>query len=353
MDLINKNIGEKIKSRRLRLGYSQFMLSELAHVSRDQISRIESGKINFTLATLFKICRALRIKPHKLLKDAEQEEYIKSGDLRPFVKWAGGKTQILDELMQRIPNEFNNYFEPFVGGGAFFLKLEHPRSVINDINSELMTAYSVIKDKEKFIALKKLLLQYEEKHNEEFYYEVRARDRDPSFSTLSDVEIAARFIYLNKSCFNGLYRVNSKGYFNVPFNKSEKVKTFDEDNINKLHKYLSLPSIKICCEDYKNMTNKAKKGDFVYFDPPYDTLKDDTFTAYDKEGFGSNEQIELSEEFKKLHKKGVKVMLSNHNTPLINELYKEFNITIIHARRAINSRGSGRGKIEEVIITNY
>ncbi|MGI6714925.1 MAG: helix-turn-helix domain-containing protein [Bacilli bacterium] len=118
MDLINKNIGEKIKSRRLRLGYSQLMLSELAHVSRDQISRIESGKINFTLATLFKICRALRIKPHKLLKDAEQEEYIKSGDLRPFVKWAGGKTQILDELMQRIPNEFNNYFEPFVGGGT-------------------------------------------------------------------------------------------------------------------------------------------------------------------------------------------------------------------------------------------
>lgn len=178
-------------------------------------------------------------------------------------------------------------------------------------------------------------------------------DRDKSlYNKLSDIEKCARTIYLNKACFNGLYRVNSKNEFNVPFNQKEKVNTYDKDNVELISLYLRNNDITILNGDFEDAVKSAKANDFIYFDPPYDS-DTDTFTSYTNNGFNRDDQIRLSEVFKKLDKKGCFVMLSNHNTKLINELYRDYNIHVIMAKRNINSNGKGRGTIEEVIITNY
>jgi DNA adenine methylase len=198
------------------------------------------------------------------------------------------------------------------------------------------------------------LIEYEEKHSEEFYYELRAIDRRQDFNNLDDYFIAARMIYLNKACFNGLYRVNSNGYFNVPSGKKKNVRAYDKENFDSIYDYFNSSDITITSDDYEKVVESAKPGDFVYFDPPYDVLDEKkTFTSYSKSAFGKEEQERLSKVYKKLSDKGVYVMLSNHNTQFINELYKEFNINVIKAKRMINSKGSGRGDVEEVIITNY
>ena len=271
---------------------------------------------------------------------------------KPFVKWAGGKRQILDKLNKYIPTKFNTYYEPFVGGGALLFDLAPKKAVINDSNQELMNVYNVLCDYSKYSKMCKLLNKYEASHSEEFYYEIRNMDKEKSFKRISDYKKAARTLYLNKSCFNGLYRVNKKGEFNVPFNKNKKVNTYDGENLLTIHYFLTNNDIKIECHDFEESVKKAKKGDFVYFDPPYDS-DTSTFNSYTEEGFGKEEQIRLARVFKELSDKGVYVMLSNHNTILINELYKDFNIHIIEAKRSINSKGSKRGNVEEVIITNY
>ena len=272
---------------------------------------------------------------------------------KPFVKWAGGKRQIIDKLKKYAPADFNTYFEPFVGGGAFLFELSPKKAVINDSNQELMNIYEVLCDEDKFKKMCRALNSYEKQHSEEFYYELRNKDRNKkTFSKLSDYTRAARTIYLNKACFNGLYRVNSKNEFNVPFGKKTKVNTYEGDNLITVSNYLTMNDVKILCCDFEEAVSSAKKGDFIYFDPPYDS-DTSTFNSYTEDGFGKDEQRRLAKVFKDLDFRGCYVMLSNHNTHLVNELYKGYNIHVIEAKRNINANAKGRGSVEEVIITNY
>ena len=272
---------------------------------------------------------------------------------KPFVKWAGGKRQIIDKLLKYAPYDYKIYYEPFVGGGAFLFELAPQNAVINDYNKELMNVYECIKDENKFTKMCNELNHYETNHSEEFYYEIRNKDRDKvKFNKMVDYKRAARTIYLNKACFNGLYRVNSKNEFNVPFNKKAKVNTYDGQNLGIIHSYLNFNNVKMLNVDFEEAVKDAKKGDFIYFDPPYDS-DTSTFNSYTEDGFGKDEQIRLAKVFKELSDRGCHVMLSNHNTKLVNELYNDFNIHVIEAKRNINSNGKKRGKVEEVIITNF
>lgn len=272
---------------------------------------------------------------------------------KPFVKWAGGKRQIIDKLKKYVPEEFGTYYEPFVGGGALLFELSPSVAVINDSNEELMNVYNVLCNEEKFKKMCSVLNTYEAKHSEEFFYDIRNKDRNKNtYNRLADYTRAARTIYLNKACFNGLYRVNSKNEFNVPFGKKLKVNTYDGSNLIVVSNYLTINDVKILCVDFEEAVSTAKKGDFVYFDPPYDS-DTQTFNNYTETGFDKDEQRRLAKVFKELDSRGVYVMLSNHNTVLVNELYGNYNIHIIEAKRAINANGKKRGKIEEVIITNY
>lgn len=272
---------------------------------------------------------------------------------KPFLKWAGGKRQIMNELKKYVPEKYNTYYEPFLGAGALFFELSPKKAVINDSNKELINVYECLKDSKKFDMLFKELNIYEREHSEEFYYKIRNLDRDKNkFKKLADYKKAARTIYLNKSCFNGLYRVNSKNEFNVPFGKKNKVNTYEGQNLGIVCSILNFNDIKILSVDFEESVKNAKKGDFIYFDPPYDS-DTKTFNSYTEEGFGKEEQRRLAKVFKELDQKGVYVMLSNHNTLLINQLYQDYYIHHIEAKRNINSKGNKRGKVEEVIITNF
>ena len=272
---------------------------------------------------------------------------------KPFVKWAGGKRQVMPEIKKYLPEEYKVYYEPFVGGGAVFFELSPKKAVLNDYNKELMNVFECIKDEVKFEKMCNELNHHEANHSEDYYYEIRDKDRDKSkFNKLADYKRAARTIYLNKACFNGLYRVNSKNEFNVPFGKKNKVNTYEGQNLGIVHCILNFNDIELMSCDYEEAVKKAKKGDFIYLDPPYDS-DTTTFNDYTENGFGKDEQKRLADVFKDLDKRGCYVMLSNHNTKLINELYKGFNKHVIKAQRNINANGQKRGKTEEVIITNY
>lgn len=274
--------------------------------------------------------------------------------LHPVVKWAGGKTQVIEKLLERKPKKFKTYYEPFVGGGAFFLALQPKKAVINDTNKELMAIYKCLRNPLWFEKMIELIKEHESNHSKEYFYQVRAMDRVKNYNYKPVYVRAARTLYLNKTCFNGLFRVNSKGFFNVPFNGNEKVNCYEENNIADIHNFFVKTKPVLTSKDFSASCSKAKKGDFVYFDPPYDKPEGkDSFTTYTKGDFGKKEQARLAKTFKKLDKRGVYVMLSNHNTPFINELYDGYNIQVIEARRSINSKADGRGKVEEVIITNY
>ena len=273
---------------------------------------------------------------------------------KPFVKWVGGKRQLLRQfrLMNLYPPErFNSktgrYFEPFVGGGAVFFDLLPEKGFLSDMNRELVVTYNVVRNQvnELIQALKK------HKVNKEYYLKIRAQDPNK----LDDVSVASRFIYLNRTGFNGLYRVNSRGGFNVPFGQNRNPLICDEENLKKVS--AALQKVKIKHQDYKEVLKKAKSGDFVYFDPPYYPVsKTASFTSYVKKSFLDKEQIELRDVFLELTKRGCFVMLSNSDVPFINKIYsgyKGVRINKVQAGRAINSNGSGRGKITEVLITNY
>ncbi|ENY53628.1 Putative adenine-specific DNA methyltransferase [Metamycoplasma alkalescens 14918] len=273
---------------------------------------------------------------------------------KPFVKWVGGKTQLLNQIKEFVPKKFNNYFEPFVGGGALFFSLTPKKAIINDTNEELISAYKCFLDDYKYNKLVDKLKEHESKHSKEYYYLIRNLDRFPDFDKMKDFERAARLIYLNKSCYNGLYRVNKSGFYNTPIGDKKNIKTFDPINFSMLKKYFSKAKIKIRNLDFSSCVKKAKKDDFVYFDPPYDIYPgQNNFIDYNSKKFNKEEQIRLRDVALELTKKGVKVMLSNHNTEFINEIYKDFNIHIIKAKRLINSNKNKRGEVEEVIITNY
>ena len=273
---------------------------------------------------------------------------------KPFVKWVGGKRQLLKqfrELGLYPPEAFNpitnTYHEPFVGGGAVFFDLLPKNAKLSDLNSELVITYNVIKSgvDELIESLQKHI------YNKEYYLKVRAE----KVEDLSEIEVASRFIFLNHTGFNGLYRVNKSGQFNVPFGRYSSPVICDEDNLRRVSN--ALRDTIITHQDYKNVLKAARSGDFIYFDPPYYPISaTSSFTSYTAEGFLKKEQAELRDTFVKLHEKGCFVMLSNSDTPFINKLYSGLNgITInkITAGRAINSKGTGRGKITEVLITNY
>lgn len=273
---------------------------------------------------------------------------------KPFVKWVGGKRQLLRQFRDLglyPPEDFdpitNTYYEPFVGGGAVFFDLLPKKAELSDLNYELVTTYNVIKN--DVDALIKSLKKH--KYEKEYYLKIRAQNS----KKLSNVEIASRFIYLNRTGFNGMYRVNSRGEFNVPFGKYTNPIICDEENLRRASKALQKVTVKQ--QDYKNVLKKAKKGDFVYFDPPYYPVsKTASFTSYTAEAFLENEQTELRDTFLELHKRGCFVMLSNSDTPFINKIYSDIagvKISKVAAGRAINSKGSKRGKITEVLVTNY
>ena len=272
---------------------------------------------------------------------------------KPFVKWAGGKRAIIKDIMKLVPNNFNTYYEPFVGGGAVLFELAPKKAVINDYNEEIMNVYSCLQDDEKYEALCKELDKHEKNHSEEYYYKIRALDRNKTkYKKMPDYKKAARTIYLNKACFNGLYRVNSKNEFNVPFGKKLKVNTYDRANLTLVYVYLNVNSVKILNTDYEECVKDAKPGDFIYFDPPYDS-DNAIFTDYTENGFGKDEQRRLSKVFKELDKRGCYVMLSNYNTILVNELYKDYHFNIVESKTMIGAKSKDRKNVEEVIITNY
>ena len=267
----------------------------------------------------------------------------------PFVKWAGGKRQLLESLSLRMPEEYKDYYEPFVGGGALLFHQKPTWAFINDINRELIHTYTEIRDHMDPLAV--LLSSMDQVTcTKEFYYEMRERYNDKLKSKDYDTEMAALFIYLNKHCFNGLYRVNQKGQFNVPWNQKEQVRSVDVENIKNVSYYLK--SVTITCQDFEKSLETAKRGDFIYFDSPYAPLNPTSFDSYTKEGFAEEEHRRLSKVFRELSDRGCYCMLTNHNTELIRELYHDFLREEVDVRRAINSDPKKRvGK--EVIIRNY
>ena len=280
-------------------------------------------------------------------------DVVSCAPAKPFVKWIGGKRQLLSQFRELglYPSGFDGaggrYFEPFVGGGAVFFDLQSKNATISDLNSELITAYSVIRDNVE------PLIESLKKHIYDKDYFLKMRAMKPA--EMSDVDIASRFIYLNRTCFNGMYRVNSKGQFNVPFGRYKNPIICDEDNLRAVSR--ALQGVEILNADYKVTVSKAGVGDFIYFDPPYYPISStSSFTSYTKDGFAEKEQIELRDTFAELSNRGCYVMLSNSDTVFIRDIYgglKNVTITTASAGRSINSKGAGRGKITELVITNY
>lgn len=335
-------------------------LSELSRASGYSLRDL-SEKMEIKYTTLISIGKrnkfSAELIEHLAIATDNDTEYVKkvlsSGALNPFIKWVGGKRQLLPELLKFVPQNINTYYEPFIGGGALLLRLSPSRAIVNDYNDELINAWRMVKDHPN-----KLLGQlniHSSKDTKNYYLSVRAADRDGRITKMSDLERAGRFIYLNKAGYNGLWRVNSKGQNNVPWGTHTRVNVPENEIVN-VSKYLNQNKVNFLRGDYKVAVESAKKGDFVYFDPPYiPTTPTSTFTSYTKNGFGLVQQEELRDTALKLARKGVKVMLSNSEVPLIEELYSNniFRIHHVRAKRMINSNGAKRGKVGEVIITTY
>lgn len=279
---------------------------------------------------------------------------------RPFLKWAGGKSQLLPQFASFLPLNFNKYIEPFLGGGAlFFYLFSHHKikeAILLDSNQELIDCYRAIKS--DFRDLIRYLGQHKKKHDdlvEEYYYRVRNRIRNnlETWRSLSVAEKAAVTIYLNKTCYNGLYRVNRKNQFNVPVGRYKNPEIYDSANLQAVGEALKAARV-IKAGDFAESLQYTEENDFVYLDPPYQPLsKTSSFTGYTKSGFDENEQRRLAEVYRGLDKKGCKVMLSNSETRLIEQLYQDYRIEKVSAGRAISCQGSGRGKISEFVILNY
>ena len=272
---------------------------------------------------------------------------------KPFLKWVGGKQQLLSQFEEYFPIDFQRYVEPFVGGGAVFFHLWSTKrlpkeSFLFDNNEELINVYRVVRD--NVDELIELLAQHKARHSKDYYYEIRNLDRKKVH--LTDEERAARMIYLNRTCYNGLYRVNSKGQFNVPIGSYRNPKILHEDVLRAANTALQDVTIEVA--DFREVVDFAQAGDFFYFDPPYDPLsKTASFTSYTANNFGDEDQRDLAQTFKKLTEKGCLCMLSNSYTPFILDLYQDFRIETVQARRAVNSDANGRGSISEVVVLNY
>jgi DNA adenine methylase len=272
---------------------------------------------------------------------------------KPFLKWAGGKQQLLAQYEPFFPADFQRYLEPFVGSGAVFFHLWNtgrlPAEILLlDNNEELINTYNVVRDQVE--GLISLLARHKVRHNRDYYYQIRELDRTDA--VLTDVERAARTIYLNKTCFNGLYRVNSKGQFNVPMGRYKNPAILDEPRLRTAS--VALQNVRLGVRDVSTVVDLGQAGDFFYFDPPYVPVSETAnFTSYTATNFGEEAQRRLAALFATLSDKGCRCMLSNSYTPLILELYDSFRIETVFASRAINSDAEGRGKVKEVVVLNY
>lgn len=266
----------------------------------------------------------------------------------PIVKWVGGKRQLMFELIKNMPKSYNRYFEPFIGGGALFFELQPDNAYISDMNEELINLYKVVR-----YNVDELVADLQ-KHDisKEYFMEIRNIDRTEEYKNWSNIQKASRFIYLNRTCFNGMYRVNSKGEFNVPFGHYKNPRIVDENNLINCSNLLQRTEIRHA--DFSEILTKVQEGDFVYFDPPYVPLSaTSSFTSYTKDGFDIDMQFKLRDVCDELDTMGVNFLLSNSDTKLVNELYENYNIKKVFASRQINANADGRGKITEVLVRNY
>lgn len=277
---------------------------------------------------------------------------MSNSSIAPFVKWAGGKRQLLPQIRKRMPEKYNRYYEPFVGGGAVIFELLPMNAIINDINRALINTYRQIRQvPQDFLREVNKIDEAMWEDGKEYYYAMRQNYNDKLMKEEFDPKLAALFVFLNKHCFNGLYRVNGKGLFNVPYNNSRS-KSCDKDSILAISEYLK--QINILEGDFQAACEQAGKGDFVFMDSPYAPLNPTSFEAYTKEGFDIKSHQRLANLYDELTERGCRCMLTNHNTKLINELYgnKGYKIDVVSVKRMINSDASNR-KGEEVIICNY
>ena len=270
--------------------------------------------------------------------------------IAPIVKWVGSKKRLVDTLISLLPKHYDTYCEPFVGGGSLLFALEPKKAWINDINQDLMLMYEYIKsDLDK---IKAILDKFE--NTEECFYEVRAWDRDENYKSRPAIERVARLLYLNRTCYNGLYRVNSKGYFNAPFGFYKNPKLLNMENAQLVSEYLKNNDVKITSLDFSDVISNVKKDSFVYLDPPYLRLeKKNSFTSYDINGFNIDDHNALFECCKYLDQKGIKFMLSNSMTNDVLKIFSCFSITEVKTKRIIASNVNSRGEISEVVIRNY
>lgn len=270
----------------------------------------------------------------------------------PFLKWVGGKRQLLPQIKLFLPNNLSSYTycEPFVGGGALLFDLQPKHAIINDLNQELINVYNVIKNNPEEL-IEDLKKHY---NTSEYFYEIRSVDRFPLFQEFNNIQRASRIIYLNKTCYNGLYRVNNSGEFNSPFGKYKNPNIVNEPVIRAVSKYLNNVDIKIFSTDFETVLNDLPEHSFVYLDPPYHPLSESSnFTGYTQGGWNENNQIRLRNACNILNEKGIKFLLSNSSSDFIKDIYSKYNITIVKATRAINSDSSKRGPINELLIRNY
>ena len=276
--------------------------------------------------------------------------------IKPFLKWAGGKRQLLEDIKKCLPEDINNYtyYEPFIGAGALFFELQLENALINDFNEQLILTYNMIKENVDDLII--VLKEYQKMNTEENYYKIRNMDRDlENFNTLTNIEKAARLIFLNKTCFNGLYRVNSQGFFNVPYGKYKNPSICEDAVLRQISDYLNSNKIIIMNSDFELAVSTADRKSFVYFDPPYHSPDKTNFTGYQASGFDEHEQERLRDVMVNMKNRGVKCLLSNSDTDYIRKLYNNdfFEIISVQAKRAINSDSAGRGVVNEVLIKNW
>jgi len=274
-----------------------------------------------------------------------------SMEIKPAIKWAGGKRQLLEEIEKRAPYKYNNYFEPFVGGGAVVFHLQPKQATINDINEQLINLYVTIRENPEELIIKTNKIT-ETVCNEEIYATNREKYNARIRENILDIDTASLFLWLNKYCFNGLYRVNSKGEFNVTYNGRTEPVSIDSKNILNMSRYLQ--GVNILCGDFEHSLSGARNGDFIFIDSPYDSINGTSFDTYAKDGFSVEGHKRLSETYKRLDNAGCYCMLTNHDTTLIRQLYREYNIEALSVKRSINSDSGGRNGCEtEIIVTNY
>lgn len=362
-------VGEILKQRNVSL-YEFCKVADISYQQGLNISKKRTKSISFDV--LEKLCLYLNCKISEILViESDTTGYIRhilesfpetdnvkrlpqtkpTDSPKPFLQWVGGKREVIKQYQKFIPKQYKKYWEPFLGGGALYFHLDPSVSVINDNNPELIRTYEAIRDEpEKVIDL---LQQFRRKHSKDLYMAIRSVDRKLNIlDDLKSYEIAARLIYLNQTCFNGIYRVNKSGQFNVPIGSSLNRAICDPEAIRKASTLLKDALIK--CLDFEELLGGVSRGDFVYLDPPYYPVSEySDFTRYTKEQFYKQDQVRLRDMFKLLDKKGCYVMLSNSNAEFIKELYADYNVHLVDAGRTLNSKKDRRGKIKELLVTNY